>query len=1032
MQKPLTKPSIYAVATAHLDTVWNWDFETTIREYILNTLRDNFALFEKYPDYVFSFEGSYRYELMEEYYPELFAKLREYVAAGRWNVTGSAYENGDVNIPSAEAMFRNILYGNDYFDKTFGKRSCDIFLPDCFGFGAQLPTIAAHANLNGFTTQKLTWSSSVGIPFDLGRWQGVDGSEIFASLNALNYVGRPKKFRKHKKANRKLSENIAKYRLPATYLFYGTGDVGGAPKEYCVAALQNELAQNRVQSPEVISSSADKIFRDFAEQLTPDRLSALPLFTGELISTNHGVGCYTSRAIGKRWNKRGEWLADAAERFSAAAAWLGALEYPQDALDTAWKRLIAHQFHDDITGTSLARVYQRSWNDYALSLNQLGQLYTAAVSAIRAQMDDSFVKGKCIAAANPTAYNRTELVSAAAEFNGDFVRVLDSNGKELPSQVLGRKGALLNICFLADVPANGIALFDVQTADSPYAGESTITLSDNTIENSRLRVKINENGDICEIFHKILHRQLLSAPIRMELHNYSGSAHYPAWELRYKELMKKPVAYAAKPQLEVIANGPVRAALKITRTAEGSTFTQVLTLDALSDVLRIDNDIDWQSKCRLLKTSFPLAAQSELASYDVGVGVAKRGTSTKKLYEVPAQNFADISTLDFGVSVFSDCKYGWDHPDKSTLRLTGIHTPRMPFLPDSHQHELDLGRNIYAFGVFAHQGSGLEDTQRAALCFNQPLQAFAEVLPRYSQEPTPALLPPVWGFAQLSGSGAAVRCIKKAQNSDETVIRVQEIAGESQHRLRLSFAAEIVSAREVWASEEPRDDENPLLGNTVEGGELLFDLAPYEPKTFALRFISPEKDARTEHAVAIDFAGDVPITSPRSAPQDGPVGGMTIPEQLYPSSITGGGVHFNTQKQALRCNGQMFPLPLGTQTVHLLLLSTGADKEAAFSIGGVPYTQTVQSATERIAAWDLPALGDKAHVKPGALAWNATHMHNAKGDVIAQQCYVFRHSFAVPEGAATLILPEDGEILLLAATAVQGGAPLMPAAPMHE
>ena len=51
---------------------------------------------------------------MEEYYPEEFEKLKEYVAQGRWNVTGSAYENGDVNIPSPEALFRNILYGNSY------------------------------------------------------------------------------------------------------------------------------------------------------------------------------------------------------------------------------------------------------------------------------------------------------------------------------------------------------------------------------------------------------------------------------------------------------------------------------------------------------------------------------------------------------------------------------------------------------------------------------------------------------------------------------------------------------------------------------------------------------------------------------------------------------------------------------------------------------------------------------------------------------------------------------------------------------
>ena len=84
---------IYTVATSHLDTVWSWDFETTVSKYIYNTLVDNFKLFEKYPTYKFSFEGSYRYELMEEYYPELFEKMKEYIKNGRWNVCGSAFEN---------------------------------------------------------------------------------------------------------------------------------------------------------------------------------------------------------------------------------------------------------------------------------------------------------------------------------------------------------------------------------------------------------------------------------------------------------------------------------------------------------------------------------------------------------------------------------------------------------------------------------------------------------------------------------------------------------------------------------------------------------------------------------------------------------------------------------------------------------------------------------------------------------------------------------------------------------------------------
>ena len=54
----MSKKKIYTVATSHLDTVWSWDFETTVSQYIYNTWVDNFKLFEKYPTYTFSFEGS--------------------------------------------------------------------------------------------------------------------------------------------------------------------------------------------------------------------------------------------------------------------------------------------------------------------------------------------------------------------------------------------------------------------------------------------------------------------------------------------------------------------------------------------------------------------------------------------------------------------------------------------------------------------------------------------------------------------------------------------------------------------------------------------------------------------------------------------------------------------------------------------------------------------------------------------------------------------------------------------------------------
>ena len=271
----MKKKKIYTVATSHLDTIWSWDFETTVSKYIYDTLVDNFALFKKYPSYIFSFEGSYRYELMEEYYPELFEQMKEYIKQGRWHVTGSAFENGDTNCPSPEALFRNILIGNSYFDEKFGKRSCDIYLPDCFGFGWALPSIAHHANLKGFTTQKLAWGSAYGIPFDIGKWYGVDGNFIYASVNPHDYYYTLTKLRDWDFVTDKLKEN-EKYGLDWTYMFHGIGDRGGAPEEKTVKFVDDEIKKNDSSDIEVVAASADQIYRDIESELPQEVKDKLP------------------------------------------------------------------------------------------------------------------------------------------------------------------------------------------------------------------------------------------------------------------------------------------------------------------------------------------------------------------------------------------------------------------------------------------------------------------------------------------------------------------------------------------------------------------------------------------------------------------------------------------------------------------------------------------------------------------------------------------------------------------------------------
>src|SRR6266478_6492093 len=196
------QPTLYVVGYAHLDTEWRWEYPQVINEYIRKTMEDNFKLFEKYPHYVFNFSGANRYRFMKEYFPADFAKVKKYVDSGRWFPAGSSMEEGDVNTPSAETIIRQILYGNDWFRKEFGKASAEYMLPDCFGFPSSLPTILAHSGVKGFSTQKLVWGSSApgggpesrektpeGTPFNVGVWVGPDGESVIAGINPGPYDG---------------------------------------------------------------------------------------------------------------------------------------------------------------------------------------------------------------------------------------------------------------------------------------------------------------------------------------------------------------------------------------------------------------------------------------------------------------------------------------------------------------------------------------------------------------------------------------------------------------------------------------------------------------------------------------------------------------------------------------------------------------------------------------------------------------------------------------------------------------------------
>lgn len=1015
---------IYISATAHLDTTWLWTLQNTIRRYLPETFERNFSLFEKYSDYKFSFEGSYRYELIEEYYPEAFEKIKKYVEEGRWFPAGSCYENGDVNVPSPEALIRNILYGTLYFKDKFGKTSNDIYLPDCFGFGAALPSVAAHCGLKGFITGKLTWGSANGVPFDLGKWFGNDGNYIFAALKPGDYVRTFPCVRNNKECTDKLDDNIKNYNLPWTYLYHGAGDRGGAPSEISVKNLCDDISKNDESDTKIVSVSSSQIFEDL--NALPDESKAkLPEWHGELLMTEHGTGSYTSRAIGKRWNRRNEQLADAAERAAVAAKILRNYPYPRDAFEKAWKRVIAHQFHDDITGTSIMECYKKNWNDYAVSMNMFAGEYAAAVGAVCENLDTSFCKGVAVVVNNPLQWERKESVTATVLWRSEskYAKVYGRDGKEVFSQVVSCKNGILKIVFCAVVPPFGISIYDIRPSDENCSLKSSLSVKENTFENDIIKVTLNANGDISHIIDKRNNIDALSSPIRFAMIDNIAYTYWPAWEIKYKDIIRPVREFPKIEKIELIENGPARVAFRISKKSGETRFSQIISLDENAEYIKVYNEIDWRSPSTLLKAVFNTRAKNSNASYDIGLGNITRGNNTEKVYEVPAQTFADITDESgkFGLSVFSDSKSGWDKPADNLLRLTCIHTPNGSFRWECSQHLMDFGLNRFSYGIYPHSGDCKNGSVRYAAEFNQPLAVFETGVHKGNINEN-------YSFAGISENNVVIRAIKLAEKSDKIIVRFNETDGDSKTDIHFRIGEGIDSAEEINGIEE-------TIGKaTIKNDQLVFDIGANCLKSFALT-LKPVDINNEYTSKAIDLPYNAKVITANGKRADATTSdGISIPYEIIPGSISSGGAVFPINKgefNAVFSENKARVLPDGSKRLHLLCLCTKQSKlKVVFD--GVYAERTVPCSKGKIGGWDLYALQETGFVRKDNVAYEVTHTHNPEGDIIDEPLYLYRFTFDIPESAVSFIILQSPDVYVLSAVADKESHKFQPASELYD
>ncbi len=1029
-------PVLYTVGYAHLDTEWRWDYETTINEYLKNTLDDNFQRFEKYKPYVFTFSGARRYKMMKEYYPEKYEKLKKYVSQGRWFVGGSSVDECDANIPSPESMIRQVLYGNSYFKNEFNKESVDFLLPDCFGFQAHVPSALAHAGLKGFSTQKLSWGSASGIPFNIGNWIGPDGNGIAAALNATDYGGEVKKRLDTSSywVNR-VMENGRKYGVFADYRYYGVGDEGGAPREEDVKNAVGSLDQPDGKI-NVYLSSSDQLFRD----LTIEQRNQLPSYTGDLLLTEHSSGSLTSQAYMKRWNRKNEQLALATEPIAVMADWLGGMKYPLRSINEAWWLVLGSQMHDILPGTSIPKAYEYAWNDEIVALNKFSTgLVSSAGAVIRAM--DTKGKGITLVVYNPLSVSRKDLVEADLSYPDGVpkaVRVFDALNNEVPVQILQTSKESIRILFLGTIPSLGLACYDIQQTDDVKPGKTSLSASNNILDNEFLKVTINVAGDISSIVDKKLGKELLSAPLRLEFQK-EYPEYWPAWNMDWKDRKNPPIAYVGGPaKITVVEKGPVRATVKIERNAMNSVFTQYIQLTAGKDHLIIRNTIGWQSHGVCLKASFPLTASNGVATYNLGLGTIERANNNEKKYEVPSREWFDLTDKSgsFGVTIFEDSKFGSDKPNDKTIRLTLLYTPTTNFFHD--QATQDWGIHEVSYGIYSHKGdwrTALSEWQARSL--NQPLRAF-----QASQHP--GFLGKSFSFAQVSVPQVDIRTIKKAENGKDVVIRLQELVGKEVRNVEVSMASKIIKAWEI-------DGQERLIGEALlKNGKLVIDMKQFALRSFAMQLEPPAEKLIEPASIEMPLTYDQDVVSGNKNKKDGQFDqkGISIPSELFPETLTVDGVQFNFgpktdgKNNVLSCKGQKIRLPKTGNFNHVYILAAAlTDTSGIFKAGGSKFTLRIQAYHGNIGqadnrTWDkfgrLTGL-QKGFIKRDEIAWFATHLHRDTLNLPYKYAYIFKYKLDASPASETLQLPDNESIKIFAISLSDNPSDqVQPARPLYD
>lgn len=1020
------RPRLYLMSYSHLDTQWLWPYEDSIEKHLKSTLDDNFRLFEKYPEHQFNFTGAYRYKLMKAYWPARYETLKRYVAGGRWHPVGSSWEENDVILPDPESIQRQILYGNKFFHEEFGKPSSDYLLPDSFGFPSSLPTVIHHAGLLGFSSQKLHWGGAREVPFNLGLWEGADGSKIMAIFNPGPYESSvPKDFDQGQWFARLMAQpklGVA----PVDYRYFGIGDIGGSPREDDVRNLAEVLGKPD-RNFDIISGRSDQFFRDY-ENAPKDQW---PEVKGELLLTEHSAGILSSNSQLKGEHRRAEHMARQAEYLATVAAFVDGTIYPKAKIRKAWETLLPVQMHDIITGTSIPKAVSHSMNDLAIAQNLFRGVIDHAAGLIAQKLDKS-EKGYAVALFNSLSQSRSEIARITLpKHQGTFTHVITPEGETLPLQTVPNKfkpeaqaTTYLFPVQMGPMESSLFTLIKLEGASVPNTDLKNLPASAEGLESDLYSLRIGKSGDIVSLITRASGREELASPVR---YHFTGEfpQKYPAWNMTWKDRKRPPRAYLeSKPKISVLYEGLWQSAVRVERRALGSTFVQTIRLSRGQPVIQIEENINWRTRNAALKVALHPRIQAQTASYDMGLAVEERPGNHPKLFEMPQHSFASMTDGRHGLSLVNACCYGADKPSDDILRLTLLYTPHSSTQEFRYNETQDFGRHLLNWGFMPHSGDWrAANTRSWAEALNEPLLAYHPDIEPEVLRPGP--LGKRYSF--LKTEGAVIKLVKQEENlgdNSRVLIRLYEREGQGKKAFKIQFPSALTEVTEVNGQEQAIGEPKAISGTSFTG-----EIANFGIKSYIFK-LNPMAANRNPISTIIPLPFNVKAFSDQSRSLQSTLanGSLSFPIEEYPSYLRNSGVEFDlkaTRSQGpdtLSAAGQRLTLPKEAKgELHILAFST-RDHLAKVVVDGKTLRLAIPKFHGRIADGDrrkLDAKGELQSIRPAFLrrtpiAAYANLTHGKVGRLTYYPSYLFH--CVLPPGKV-LEIPPDPDFFIVALTA---------------